>query len=167
MSDLLNRKDEINLIVVDCRYEYEYQGIQLKFPNKFLGGHIRGAINITNPGLLEKLFFTNKNLVQDRNYVQCLRNDFQGTLSRLDIDPSTYQAESPCTPIIVFHCEFSQKRGPRALKVFRTLDREFNKWPLLNYPEIYILEGGYERFHAEQPVRLLSGKISNLDSLHS
>ncbi len=53
--------------------------------------------------------------------------------------------------IIVFHCEFSQKRGPQLCGKLRELDRQKNidKYPLLCYPEIYVLEGGYKLFQTE------------------
>jgi hypothetical protein len=48
------------------------------------------------------------------------------------------------TPII-FHCEFSQKRGPAQYRTLRELDRylHIDVYPKLIYSEIYILEGGY------------------------
>ena len=55
--------------------------------------------------------------------------------------------------IIIFHCEFSQKRGPRLWAALRELDRKMNleRYPQLFFPEMYILEGGYKRFYAEHP----------------
>jgi Mitotic inducer, protein phosphatase len=91
-------------------------------------------------------------MILDKDYVKCLKEDLHGTLNRLDLDHANFKAQNPCQPIIVFHCEFSQRRGPRAFRALRNMDRTFNKWPALNYPEIYILEGGYEKFHAEYPV---------------
>jgi len=57
-------------------------------------------------------------------------------------------------PLIIFHCEFSQKRGPRAFRTLRNKDREFNarNWPHLDFPEIYMLEEGYCAFYAKFPV---------------
>lgn len=62
---------------------------------------------------------------------------------------------SPGTPpILIFHCEFSQQRGPRVLRTLRNLDRKLNmdRYPGLFYPYIYVLEGGYHKFHSEFPV---------------
>ena len=55
--------------------------------------------------------------------------------------------------IIVFHCEFSQRRGPSLWAALRELDRKFNleRYPQLFFPEMYILEGGYNKFQAEFP----------------
>jgi hypothetical protein len=41
------------------------------------------------------------------------------------------------------------KRGPQMTSKLRELDRKFNgeKYPLLCYPELYLLEGGYKNFY--------------------
>ena len=56
--------------------------------------------------------------------------------------------------IIVFHCEFSSKRGPTLLNYLRNKDRELNStsYPALHYPELYILEGGYKAFFENDKV---------------
>ncbi|EAX86722.1 Rhodanese-like domain containing protein [Trichomonas vaginalis G3] len=50
---------------------------------------------------------------------------------------------------VVFHCEFSQDRGPRFLNLFREYDRKVNEYPKLSLPYIFLLEGGYNRFYTE------------------
>lgn len=59
--------------------------------------------------------------------------------------------------IIIFHCEFSKKRGPETAKELRKADRATNtrSYPALHYPEVYILEGGYCEFFKKQPVSAL------------
>jgi len=49
---------------------------------------------------------------------------------------------------IIFHCEFSSQRGPKACQYLRQRDRELKQflYPQLFYPDIYILEGGYKAF---------------------
>jgi hypothetical protein len=65
---------------------------------------------------------------------------------------TTDDAEGRLPLVLIFHCEFSQKRGPRAMKYLREIDRQHNAHPNLFYPEIYLLEGGYESFHQKFPV---------------
>ena len=57
--------------------------------------------------------------------------------------------------VLIFHCEFSSERGPKMSRFLRGQDRELNKdsYPRLNYPEIYILEGGYKAFYEKHQVR--------------
>ncbi|KAA8899647.1 Rhodanese-like domain-containing protein [Sphaerosporella brunnea] len=91
-------------IIVDCRFEYEYEG-----------GHIAGAININSIDVLEETFFG--------------------------------QAEDK-RRLIIFHCEYSAHRAPRMALHLRKRDRFLNmhRYPALNYPDIFILEGGYSSF---------------------
>lgn len=92
-------------VVVDCRFEYEYQG-----------GHIDGAININSKERLEEVLMA---------------------------------SASPNERILlVFHCEYSAHRGPRMAMHLRNLDRQVNtnRYPLLHYPDIVILTGGYSKF---------------------
>ena len=44
----------------------------------------------------------------------------------------------------IFHCEYSQKRGPRATSFIRKLDRTYNKFSYPNtcFPHCYVLNGG-------------------------
>ena len=55
---------------------------------------------------------------------------------------------------IIFHCEFSQCRGPKFYNLLRDFDREINskEYPKLTYPDIFLLEGGYSVFSQEFPV---------------
>jgi len=50
--------------------------------------------------------------------------------------------------ILIFHCEYSSRRGPNICERFRQLDRTFNldKYPHLSVPKLYILLGGYKQF---------------------
>ena len=69
--------------------------------------------------------------------------------------------------VIIFHCEFSSERGPKMLRFLRSKDRELNKenYPTLNFPEIYLLDGGYKAFFNEHPP--LCDPISYRPMLHS
>lgn len=113
-------------VVVDCRFEYEYEG-----------GHIDGAINInTKDGLEEVLLAT---AGSDR-------------------------------VLLVFHCEYSAHRGPRMAMQLRNLDRQanMNRYPLLHFPDIAILEGGYSHFFAEHGPRCFPQQYVEMnDDLHA
>ncbi|KAL4444376.1 hypothetical protein ABPG75_012113 [Micractinium tetrahymenae] len=49
---------------------------------------------------------------------------------------------------LVFHCEFSTERGPRAAKYVRNKDREahMHDYPALSHPHVFVLQGGYKAF---------------------
>lgn len=105
-------KQYSQVIIIDCRYDYEYQG-----------GHIRGAKNINSKQGLQSFF-------------QMLANRGQDACSRI---------------IVVFHCEYSQSRAPKAYTFWRKMDREVNNYPILHFPEIYVLQGGYRDFYPKFP----------------
>lgn len=113
-------------------------------------------MNIQSPDILESIFFTNKDLLTNQKYLSELKKDPQAVLANLEAyrkaESEKEQVESK--PLfIIFHCEFSQKRGPRAFRELRNQDRNVNVWPKLNFPEIYVLEGGYCSFYDQFPVR--------------
>ncbi|VDK66382.1 unnamed protein product [Onchocerca ochengi] len=97
-------------VLIDCRYPYEYEG-----------GHIKGALNIYDPAILENTFFP-----------EC---------------PTTFEIINKKIPI--FYCEYSSARGPMLASHLRKSDRvrNFTKYPFLYYNEIYVLEGGYSSFY--------------------
>lgn len=99
-------------VIVDCRFEYEFQG-----------GHINGAININSKERLEEVLIANS-FTKDR-------------------------------VLLVFHCEYSAHRGPRMAMQLRNLDRQvnMNRYPMLHYPDIAILHGGYSRFFEQHTTR--------------
>ena len=53
--------------------------------------------------------------------------------------------------LIIFHCEFSQSRGPTMASLFRDHDRDLNsnRYPYLYYPEVYILDDGFKGFYEQ------------------
>jgi len=99
------------VIVVDCRFEYEY-----------LGGHIRGALNFPKEVDIDRFF----------------------------IDSEYYHryGETLC---LVFHCEYSSHRAPKAYRHLRSWDRKqhANCYPKLLFSEMYLLEGGYKKFYED------------------
>jgi hypothetical protein len=58
-----------------------------------------------------------------------------------------------CAACVVFHCEFSQRRGPNLMHRFRDHDRlkNIDRYPTLDYPAIYLLQGGYCQFFEDCP----------------
>jgi len=82
-----------------------------------------------------------------------------GAISMLPAERDTRLKEwffSPAVPCerkaIVFHCEFSSKRGPESWRQLRDLDRKYNgRFDELYYPEIYVMEGGYQNFYQAYP----------------
>ena len=54
---------------------------------------------------------------------------------------------------IIFHCEFSSKRGPATCRRLRELDREAHglNFDDLFYPYLYVMEGGYQNFYRDFP----------------
>jgi rhodanese-related sulfurtransferase len=121
---------------INCLYEAVHI-IDCRFPYEYIGGHIRGAVNVNTYAQLQSLFF-----VKPDNAV----------------NPSTDQVIPLCTPqlqsvrtLIIFHCEFSKSRGPKALLYLRSLDRELvgiSNFPSLYYPEVYLMRAGYNKFHS-------------------
>ena len=111
MVDLIDdvyKKYFDKIIILDCRFKYEYDG-----------GHIKDAINVESDDHLKKLFF-NENLKHGKI-------------------------------CFVFHCELSQNRGPQLAKLFREFDRttNFENYPNLTYPYLYVLDGGYRKFYSQ------------------
>jgi M-phase inducer tyrosine phosphatase len=76
-----------------------------------------------------------------------------------------FQEFRDCEACVVFHCEFSQKRGPNLMHRFRDHDRcaNSNRYPKLNYPTIYLLQGGYSKFFGDCPDLCEGGYVSMCD----
>lgn len=111
--------DEIaSFTIVDCRYPYEFEG-----------GHIRGAKN----------YYTKEQIVKE------FVNSKDGVNKPDSVDESAVAKRN----ILIFHCEFSSERGPNLSRFLRNSDRDTNKecYPSLDYPEMYLLNGGYKQFY--------------------
>ena len=137
-------------LCLDCR-NHNFLIIDTRFPYEFDSGHIKGAINIWDPVQIKKLFFNHENLLKNSCSLKYLKK--KQKFSEKDL-PFLYKKffENECvinsqnTPVIIFHCEFSSKRGPDFYRLIRAVDRFINKYPRLNYPHIFLLEGGYSKF---------------------
>ncbi|AMD20863.1 HDR121Cp [Eremothecium sinecaudum] len=124
----------VNVLVdiINGHYEQYYPKIYIvdcRFEYEFLGGHIKDALNISSRGDLENEFIHKKE------------------------DKCTSEAGKP--PLLVFHCEFSSYRGPIMASHLRNCDRMLNhdNYPLLHYPDILVLEGGFKTFFDMFPER--------------
>lgn len=97
--------------------------IDARYPYEFEGGHIIEALNIYNDAELIK--FMNKWIPENLGPDLC----------------------------IIVHCEYSSKRGPRIIQTLRSNDRVLNreKYPDLYFPELYLLENGYNNFFNNYP----------------
>lgn len=120
-----------DLHIVDCRFPFEYTG-----------GHIPGAVNLGTLQAVENHFLIPNSGI----------NHSSSTLPT----PSTSASNNEISrKVIIFHCEFSNMRAPTLAKHLRSLDRSRNEHPNLNFPELYILSGGYaeyyKHFHKSKP----------------
>ena len=59
-----------------------------------------------------------------------------------------WAAQSPMNrpQVLIFHCEYSKERGPKMYDLLRLADRHCNQYPHLHYPEMYLLDQGYNKF---------------------
>jgi len=109
--------------------------IDCRYEYEYQGGHIQNAINITPSECEEKL----QRMFMEQNW--------------------------NCRVAIVFHCEFSSKRGPTAWRCLRNMDRQRNivNYPQLSYPHVYVMEGGYKDFWNRFPGYCRGGYIEMKD----
>lgn len=126
LASLLNGvfSDQVeSYVIIDCRYPYEYDG-----------GHIKGAKNIYTKEQMFKEFVDTKQPKQDTDTGEGERENETSHDGKRNI--------------LIFHCEFSSERGPNLFRYLRNSDRALNKesYPTLNYPELYLLHGGYKIF---------------------
>lgn len=99
----------------------KYLIIDCRYPYEYEGGHIRGAVNIYTREHMIKEFIENKIHAQRSN------------------------GDKRC--VLIFHCEYSAERGPTLSRFLRSEDRAHNAYPALDYPEMYLLNGGYKQFY--------------------
>ncbi|CDW85584.1 m-phase inducer phosphatase 2 [Stylonychia lemnae] len=115
--------------------------VDCRFGYEYDGGHIQGAINLSTNDQMESYFFKSQD-----NILKLMNS----------------------RSIIVFHCEFSQKRGPSMYKQLRKYDRKIHEmfYPEIFYTEIYLLEGGYKEFYSLHP-QLCEGTYTPMkDEIH-
>jgi Rhodanese-like domain len=161
------------LIILDCRFFYEYQG-----------GHLKGALSLGSPEAVYYLFtdlmelLTQKSFLDDllaqsgkelrlkdlqsmhcayqkkqagemQNELKCNTHAFSNTLTQLKTTSMNTNIETESTdpeiPVFVLHCEFSSQRAPNMYNLIRQIDRTTNKiYPRLTFPQLFMIRGGYE-----------------------
>ncbi|GAA5909474.1 hypothetical protein JCM6882_002652 [Rhodosporidiobolus microsporus] len=116
-------------VVIDCRFDYEYDG-----------GHIDGAINLSEHADLEARLLN---------------------IPNPPVPSTSEYAPRDGKMILIFHCEFSAKRAPTCAKYVRNQDRlkNFAAYPNIHYPEVYVLQGGYEAYYKAFPERCVGGYV--------
>ncbi|XP_075223485.1 M-phase inducer phosphatase-like isoform X2 [Lycorma delicatula] len=124
-QDLKNISSETLADLVRGKYDHEiasYQIIDCRYPYEYEGGHIKGAKNIYTKDQLDKEFMESR---------------------------PKWDSSSDKRNVLIFHCEFSSERGPTLSRFLRQRDRDNNSdlYPTLDYPEIYLLNGGYKAFY--------------------
>lgn len=122
--------------LLDGHYDAQidtFHVIDCRFDYEYNGGHIPGAINI--------------------NTTQGVEDFLLG--ARVQKPEPSMSGDAAKKTILVFHCEFSQKRAPTFAKHLRSKDRSLNGhvYPRIHYPEVYILEGGYCQYYKESGAR--------------
>lgn len=133
-------------LIIDCRFRYEYNG-----------GHIHDAINVHDKEAVERMFFQGGIFKGGKRDVpvpsESGKPDVNGTSKKV---------------VIVFHCEYSAMRAPAVAKHLREQDRHLNMtyYPALHYPEIYILEGGYAKYHSHSPQHCSGCYVRMDDPIH-
>jgi len=92
--------------------------IDCRYPYEYEGEHIEGAVNLYT-----------------KAQIQAFLEETVTSSSRKHV--------------LIFHCEFSSERGPKLYRHLRALDRKANQdsYPRLNFPEVYLMEGGYKAFY--------------------
>ena len=127
--------------LLDGLYEdVEFRIIDSRYPYEYEGGQIKTASNLYTE--------------------EMIKDELMGELSS--------DVASSSSVVLIFHCEFSAERGPKMMRFLRSVDRSVNEYPNLRFPEIYLLEGGYNKFfesyqrhcHPQSYVKMLDRKYA-------
>jgi len=96
--------------------------VDARYKYEYEGGHIKGAVSI--PKEVDEVWRSE------------IGRQFFGE-----------KAAEGAKTAVIFHCEFSSKRGPAMKDWFREHDRSLNQYPALYYPHVFLMEGGYKQFY--------------------
>jgi rhodanese-related sulfurtransferase len=77
-----------------------------------------------------------------------------------------FNTPSSANTLLILHCEYSAHRAPLMAKFVRSEDRKENahRYPQLNYPEVYILDGGYSSFYHSNSSRCFPQNYLRMDA---
>lgn len=89
--------------------------------------------------------------------------------SKDDIEKQFLQKYIEMPALLIFHCEFSNQRGPNLASHLRNCDRILNyeNYPDLCFPDIVILDGGYEKFYSKFPQLCFPRAYTKMDSVEN
>ncbi|CBY09300.1 unnamed protein product [Oikopleura dioica] len=83
------------------------------------------------------------------HFKNAINANFDGNWQEV-VKRNTFEEESISSQgqetVIVFHCEYSKRRGKAEMKWFRGKDRDVNRYPELTFPHVRLLEGGFKKF---------------------
>lgn len=127
----------IKFEIIDCRYPYEFEAGSIKF-----------AKNVYNIEMLKQEYFSQIRLKDLKNY-QKSRIETHKDIDLISQQDHNNNNLQNFRHILIFHCEHSIERAPAMIKNLRQLDRNLNEYPNLFYPEVYLLEGGFELFYGK------------------
>jgi rhodanese-related sulfurtransferase len=122
-QDLKSISPQTMTDLIDDKFQESVENcyvVDCRYPYEYEGGHILNGENLYTEEMVLDAFF--KTLRSSKNPEK--------------------------QTIIIFHCEFSKERGPRLMRFLRKHDRKENaeSYPYLQYPEMYLLDGGYKNF---------------------
>lgn len=113
------------VVVIDCRFQYEFDGGHIQVPP-----HLADWIQVLH--------------IPPHESQTAMDLFFNGGGSR-PLPAMSIGQDRVCT---IFHCEFSQRRGPEMHQKVRSEDRRRAglNWPQLYYSEMYVIDLGYKTF---------------------
>ena len=131
VAEILGGADHIRalydrVIIIDCRFQYEYDGGHLRVPP-----HLAHWVEVLH--------------IPPHESQTAMDIFFNGGGTR-GLPVIRVDQDRVCA---IFHCEFSQKRAPEMCQKIRGEDRRrigSDGYPKLHYPEMYILSMGYKNF---------------------
>ncbi|KAH8727875.1 hypothetical protein GQ44DRAFT_610642 [Phaeosphaeriaceae sp. PMI808] len=113
--------------------------------------------------------YDNKVIIDCRFEYEYKGGHIEGALNFCDkekLAQRLFQAPSSSKTLLILHCEYSAHRAPLMAKFVRSQDRKENahRYPLLSFPEVYILHGGYSSFYHKHATRCFPQNYLPMDA---